>query len=389
MDQLLPEFPFRARELCFFIGVAASACLEKLLSADRLQVLKVLDTMDNGRDPGRFITASSDELLKLFGADCGLFVLNGEARSIGKLTSYSEVLTLSKYFCFRKPTQITTSSKISSDYQDIEPPGSFSSIAGVMCIPLSSTSLDFVFFFRKEQRREVHWAGNPHLKSATTTLEPRKSFAKWTEVVRDTSKEWTRAQLRTPLNAVINYLEIALERPLDDITRQTLAMSHAASRSLLFVIDDLLHLTGSTAGSSSELSEPFGIATCLEAILSPLRDHAERNGIQLTMSADPSAAQKVRGDPARFQRAISVLVVNAVMHTAQGEVTVEWSQPLTRGKDCVVRVAVRDTSIGLTRRELDDLFQELEQIPDEDFDEQPTATLMSTQSGVHAGVGLL
>jgi hypothetical protein len=49
--------------------------------------------------------------------------------------------------------------------------------------------------------------------------------------------------VKTPLNAVVNCLEIALEKPLDQETKDILTDSHNASKSLIYVIDDLLHLT--------------------------------------------------------------------------------------------------------------------------------------------------
>ena len=48
------------------------------------------------------------------------------------------------------------------------------------------------------------------------------------------------------LNVIVNYLEIALENPLDDSTRATLSLSHSASKPLVYVIDGLLYLTGTT-----------------------------------------------------------------------------------------------------------------------------------------------
>jgi signal transduction histidine kinase len=50
-------------------------------------------------------------------------------------------------------------------------------------------------------------------------------------------------EVRTPLNAIINYLEIALEAPLDHNTREYVSKSHAASQSLIYAINGLLDLT--------------------------------------------------------------------------------------------------------------------------------------------------
>jgi signal transduction histidine kinase len=42
-------------------------------------------------------------------------------------------------------------------------------------------------------------------------------------------------EVRTPLNAIINYLEIALEGTLDQETRDSLTKSRSASKSLVYV----------------------------------------------------------------------------------------------------------------------------------------------------------
>lgn len=57
---------------------------------------------------------------------------------------------------------------------------------------------------------------------------------------------WTMlmfASVRTPLNSIINYLEVALEEILDERARQHLQRSLQASKSLVFQVNDLLSLT--------------------------------------------------------------------------------------------------------------------------------------------------
>lgn len=46
--------------------------------------------------------------------------------------------------------------------------------------------------------------------------------------------------VRTPLNAIVNYLETALDGSLDGETREALTKSYVASKSLVHVINDLL-----------------------------------------------------------------------------------------------------------------------------------------------------
>ncbi|KAK5659098.1 hypothetical protein OQA88_1188 [Cercophora sp. LCS_1] len=420
--------PFSIRELSHYVGVAASTCLEKLLNADKLQARRIIDTLQDQKNPNECITASSEELLKLFEADCGFLVIEGEARTIGRLTSYTEAVTVLKYLFFRRPTKILFSANITNDFKDIHYPGGFKSIAGVLYIPLSGTTDDCVVFYRKNQLREVHWAGKPSLLGKFGTLEPRNSFRKWTEVVDGTSKNWTPEQatiaamaqlvygsfirvwrekeaavketrlkrlllhdashqVRTPLNAVINYLEMALEKHLEESTKAALTASYSASKSLIFVIDDLLNLTGSTTGSIPPLSDPFDVASCIEEALDPLKRLAKEKGIDIT--TQPSGVSRyLRGDPPSLQRAVSILVANAIEHTSSGRIVVEWGELSRSSNSSTMRVAVTDFGHGLTERELDDMFQEFEQVPDEDFDDTSVLGQPSREGVLRVGVGL-
>ena len=76
----------------------------------------------------------------------------------------------------------------------------FESVTGLLYVPLSSGGKDFIAFLRKGQPRHVRWAGKPY-KDGTSdtqaTLEPRKSFKIWSEIVAGRSRAWTEEQLET------------------------------------------------------------------------------------------------------------------------------------------------------------------------------------------------
>lgn len=207
--------PFSVRELSYFIGVAASTCLEKLLNADKLQARRIIDTLQGQKNPNECIAASSEELLKLFEADCGFLVIEGEARTIGRLSSYTEAVTVLRYLFFRRLNEILFSSNITDDFKDMHYPSGFKSIAGVLYIPLSGVTDDCVVFFRRNQLREVHWAGRPSLFGDIGTLEPRNSFRRWTQVVDGTSKNWTPEQ--GTWSSHLSPLRYDLTQPLANI----------------------------------------------------------------------------------------------------------------------------------------------------------------------------
>lgn len=421
--------PFRIREICFLVGLSASTSLENLLNADKLQAFKIMDVLQFNSNPSECITASSDELLRLFDADCGFLVVDGQAKTIGKLASYTESVTLLKYLYFRQLGQILFSSDIRKDLPDLKYDLGFKALGGFLYIPLSLAAPDFMIFFRRDQVKQVHWAGNPACGDKIGLLKPRTSFKKWTEIVTGTCKSWMPEQLnlaamaqlvygsfirvwrekeaaasdsrlkqillrdashqfRTPLNAVINYLEMALEKPLDNGTKQILSISHTASKSLIYVIDDLLNLTSNKPDNALQLTDPFDVHTALEDVISPLRHVTQAKGIGLRIVESQTGSRYVCGDVQRFQRAITNLVSNAIEHTDSGEVVVEWSNPRDEENKCLTRIAVIDSGCGLTERELDDIFQEFEQVPDEDADGISEPIPPQRDDVLHLGVGL-
>jgi len=181
--------PFPIRELCYWVGLCASNCLDKLLNADKLRARNSLISMQIDASPQICISASSDDLLRLFQADFGFLVVKGEARTIGQLSSYPEAVTLLRYVYFRNFSSSYATKSVSQDLTDLHYKPGFDHIAGLLVIPLSQDAGDFIVFFRKNQIVEVHWAGNPSM-AKIGALEPRNSFKKWTETVKQSSKPW-------------------------------------------------------------------------------------------------------------------------------------------------------------------------------------------------------
>jgi light-regulated signal transduction histidine kinase (bacteriophytochrome) len=132
----------------------------------------------------------------MFGADFGFLAIKGEARTIGKLFAYNEAIMLLQYIREKNFASIFSTQNISNDCSDISYGPGFVTIAGMLVVPLSLTSPDFLVFFRKGQIMEVHWAGNPHEKKLRNGryLEPRASFRRWSEHVVGRSREWTEDQ---------------------------------------------------------------------------------------------------------------------------------------------------------------------------------------------------
>lgn len=184
-------------------------------------------------------------------------------------------------------------------------------------------------------------------------------------------------EVRTPLNAIINYLEIALEGSLDDETRENLARSHSASKSLIYVINDLLDLTKIEEGKSLVKDELFDLPACIKEATDPFTNDMGRKGLEYQVVQHPGLPLFVHGDSRRVRQAISNVTANAVAHTHKGFVKVEvYVSALRENNQAIIDFVISDSGTGISVTRLDSLFRDLEQVsteePGHEGDEAPS-----------------
>jgi anti-sigma regulatory factor (Ser/Thr protein kinase) len=172
-------------------------------------------------------------------------------------------------------------------------------------------------------------------------------------------------EVRTPLNAIINYLEIALEGSLDQETRDNLSKSHSASKSLIYVINDLLDLTKTEEGGDLVKDELFDLSATLYEATDMFKGDARRKNISYSVKDLAGLPRQVIGDQRRVRQAISNVTANAIQHTTEGGVTVEMYVASRDGPRFDVEISVADTGSGMSSQKLDQLFRELEQVQTE------------------------
>ncbi|KAI1088135.1 hsp90-like protein [Rostrohypoxylon terebratum] len=422
--------PFPIRKLCRLVGDTASRNIERLSYASRLQARKLINTMPTDSNPSGYITASSADLIKLFDADFGMLSIRGETKILGKIDQSQEALAMLEYLRLRGFNFVVMSQDIREDFPDLHYPPGFSRIAGLLYVPLSEGGNDFIVFFREGAAREVRWAGNPYEKVAkegSSSLEPRSSFKAWHETVIGKCREWSEEQVetaavlclvygkfievwrqkeaalqstrltrlllansahevRTPLNAIINCLEIAMEGPLDHETRENLARSHSASKSLIYVINDLLDLTNMEEGRELIKDEILDLSGCIYEATEPFKVDAKRKSLSYEVIEHPGVPRYVHGDFRRVRQAVANITANAIKHTSEGTVTVESYVTEVSETRVKVEIVVQDTGEGMSDEKLDSLFRDLEQVS-ADVDE-PEAVEETEKQGEGRTLGL-
>ena len=136
-----------------------------------------------------------DDLLSLVPADGAALRLGEATRQSGRVPD-GDALTALLDRLADQPDGVYATDNITETFPElaIDP----AVTAGVLAVVLPDRQL--LAWLRSETRRAVDWGGDPHNKAIAVVegdsvrLSPRKSFARWREVVRDRSQPWTGLQ---------------------------------------------------------------------------------------------------------------------------------------------------------------------------------------------------
>ncbi len=135
-------------------------------------------------------------------------------------------------------------------------------VAGLLAIPISSMSRDYLVLFRSEEAFAVEWAGEPVKQIVSgpsgDRLSPRGSFDTWREDVRGQSKPWTERELAVAeairvylRDVVLRYNEATSEeRERTEHRRRVLndELNHRV-KNILSLVKSIARQTGATAAS--------------------------------------------------------------------------------------------------------------------------------------------
>lgn len=165
-------------------------------------------------------------------------------------------------------------------------------------------------------------------------------------------------ELRTPLNAIIGYTEIVLENAEDDGRSDDAADCRrvlGASRRLLSQINEVLDLAKIEAGRMELEVTAYDANALLADALETVQLVAQANGNRLEMTAG-DGLKDCKGDAFKLGQCLINLLSNAAKFTKNGAISASAHRE-TRGNGDWIVFKVADTGIGMTKDQVDNLFQ--------------------------------
>ncbi len=124
-------------------------------------------------------------------------------------------------------------------------------------------------------------------------------------------------ELRTPLTLIRGNAEIGLTGPGDPAQTQALTEIHSEATRMTRLVNDLLFLARSDAGSPAIDPEYVPVQWLTNRLTKPAEAMARHHGANLTTSF--AGTGHLRVDPERIEQAVLILVDNAARHSPDGE----------------------------------------------------------------------
>lgn len=168
-------------------------------------------------------------------------------------------------------------------------------------------------------------------------------------------------EIRTPMNAIIGMARLSLGSNLEAKQREYIEKVYQSARLLLGIINDILDFSRIESRKLVLESVPFQLDEVLNNLSNMISMSAQEKGLEILFDVDPQTPLQLKGDPLRFGQILLNLSSNAVKFTETGEIVVAIKPLKLESNTVKLQVKVKDTGIGMTREQIDRLFQPFNQ----------------------------
>lgn len=169
-------------------------------------------------------------------------------------------------------------------------------------------------------------------------------------------------ELRTPLNSILSLTKILLNQipgKLNQEQLKQLSIVEKNGRNLLRLINNLLDISKIEAGKVTVNYSCFSIRDLVKANIEMIRPISASKGLKLSVSIDKRLPQYIFSDQDKISQVLINLLSNAVKFTQKGKISLSAK---AEKNNTIIKIVIRDTGIGISKDEVDKIFQDFQQL---------------------------
>ena len=163
-------------------------------------------------------------------------------------------------------------------------------------------------------------------------------------------------ELRTPMNGILGFLQIALQGNSLEEHRNHLIRAENSAKDLLKIINNVLDFTEIEKNKMKLNAGPLSLADIFGEISAQYALPIKAKGLKLSISYPADLPEQLTGDSQKLKQVLGNLVDNAVKFTEKGKISVRAKALSFDNNNIEMEFYVKDTGIGILPAQMNFLF---------------------------------
>jgi signal transduction histidine kinase/FixJ family two-component response regulator len=175
-------------------------------------------------------------------------------------------------------------------------------------------------------------------------------------------------EIRTPLNGIIGFTNLLKEEELTPSQFKKVDAIQTASHSLMEIINEVLEYSKLTAGIEGFDAIDFNFHALIKDVMFLCQTLIVDKSVSLKVVIAPNVPKVLLGDPSKLSQVLLNLLGNAIKFVEKGHIKLGVELKKIKKETFVLQFSIEDTGIGMSKEQLDIVFESYQQADKSTFD---------------------